>query len=129
MLIAFAISLLAGMALGFLFVLVGFAAYTAAPDSANAFYDSPLAALVGFVVGLIPVVIGAVFLTRTVRLRPYLHVTLFGILNVLIAAVSIPFFPDDPITTSDVAYLLVLVPVSLGTCWATLHGAPADAPK
>jgi len=118
--------MLAGAVLGFAWGLAGFTAFMTAADSADAFYESRLAAVAGFVIGLIPVVIGAAFLTRTVSQRPYKHVAIFGGLNLLVAVFSIPFFPEDPTTMSDVVYFIVLVPVGLVTCWATQKLTTAD---
>jgi hypothetical protein len=125
-LVAFVISVIAGAAFGFAWGIVGFTAFMTAADSADAFYESTLAAMAGFAVGLIPVVIGAAYLTRAVIQQPYKHVAIFGGLNVLMAILFIPFFPDDPTTMSDGVYFIVLVPVALVTCWATQKLTTAD---
>lgn len=119
-LIAFVISVLAGAALGFAWGIVGFAAFFAARDFAATFYESPFATIAGFMVGLIPIVVGAIYLTRSVTRHPYEHAAIFGGLNALLAILLIPFFQDELTTILDAVYFVIVVPVALVSCWCTL---------
>lgn len=126
---AFAISVGIAALIGVAWGILGFAAFLVAEDAAERFYESPVAAVAGFVLGYVPDVVGAVYLTMAVTCYPYKHATILGVMNAALSLLLVVLFPEGQTSAasviSDVFYSLLAVPIALLSCWITLRAVEA----
>lgn len=121
-LIGFAIAFLGGCALAILWGMVGFGVYLAIGPSADDFYKGPIAATLGWCVGIVPFAIGLVYVCRTVedsRVSNCLVVAAFSL------ATAIPFilFDEDPFDWTVAIYYLVefVLAGAIGAAWPRIQ--------
>lgn len=114
-----AIAFLGGCALAVLWGVVGFGVYLAIGPSANTFYDGPIAAMLGWCVGILPFVIGLVYVCRTVEDSWATNCFAVFALNVAIAFPFI-YFDKDPFDWTVAIYYLIqfVLAGAIGTAWS-----------
>lgn len=122
---AFAISVGIAALIGAAWGVLGFAAFLVAEDAAERFYESPVAAIAGFVLGYVPDAVAAVYLTIAVTCHPYKHATILGVMNAAFSLLLVVLFAEAQASAasviSDVFYSLLAVPIVLVSCWVTLR--------
>jgi hypothetical protein len=104
--IACAIGFIGGCVLGALWGFVGFCVYLLIGSSANAFYQGPIASVLGWCVGLIPFVLGLFYICHAIddsRIVNCLLVALFSVLT----AVPFIFLDEDPFDWTFCLYFLL----------------------
>ena len=114
------IAFVLGAVLAVAWGICGMIAFASIGDDAERLYESPLAHVGGWLVGLIPIAAGTVYLVGAVVKDYVTHCLVFvGIhigIHIAISIVFIFVFPDDDNSLSDIAYYLAMFPVSLVTC-------------
>ncbi|KLU03613.1 hypothetical protein RISK_004350 [Rhodopirellula islandica] len=113
---AIALSFVLGMVLGMAFGVSIAIAYLIGGERGTAIYDTPFGMIAGFLVGVVPIVVGARYLVREVATRPYLHCLVFGIANLAISLAFSLLPSETPTSLTDYLYMAGLIPVALITC-------------
>ena len=122
-LIGFAIGLIGGCILAVLWGMVGFVVYLSFGPSADTFYKGPIAPILGWCVGIVPFVIGILYVCRTIEDSWVVNSLAVAALNI---ATSIPFifFDNDPFDWTIAIYYLIefVLAGAIGAAW-TRRGA------
>jgi hypothetical protein len=105
-----------GAALAVAWGICGMMIFASIGDDAERLYESPLAHLGGWLVGLIPIAAGTVYLVKSIDSNYVTHCLIFVGINIAISIVFIFAFPDDDNSWGDIVYYLAMFPVSLMTC-------------
>lgn len=105
-----------GAALGIAWGICGMIVFASIGDDAERLYDSPLAHIGGWLVGLIPIMAGTVYLVKSIDSNYLTHCLVFVGINIAISIVFVFVFPDDDNSWGDVVYYFTMFPVSWLTC-------------
>jgi hypothetical protein len=110
---AFAISLIGGCVLAVLWAVLGFCVYFVVGPTADAFYRGPIAAALGWCVGLIPFVAGLFYLCHAIEEARGLNCILVTLLAVL---TSVPFLliDDQPFDWTILGYYVLQFVLAAG---------------
>ena len=105
-LIGFAIGLIGGCILAALWGIIGFVAYFSFGPAADTFYKGPIAPILGWCVGMVPFVVGIVYVGRTIEDSWVANSLVVAVLSI---ATSIPFifFDSDPFDWTIAIYYLI----------------------
>ncbi len=106
-LIAVAICFVLGFMLGGLFGAVFFSIAMIAGSSALEAVDSPVVIGLGFAIGIIPVICGAIFLGRQIKERLQTHAFLFAMINAMISGLFMLIPSETGVTWTDIGYCIL----------------------
>jgi hypothetical protein len=110
------IAFILGAVLAVAWGICGMIVFATIGDDAERLSESPLAHIGGWLVGLIPIAAGTVYLVKSISSDYVKHCLVFVGINIAISIVFIIVFPDDDNSWGDIVYYLTMFPVSLVTC-------------
>lgn len=117
-LIGFGIGFLGSIFLAIVWAVIGFVLAISLGDTIIAIYDSPIASLLGWCVGLVPFLVGLIY---TCKLIPDSHVLNCIITAILSISVSLPFMflGEEPLDWLVIGYhvLQLVMAMVVGLCW------------
>ena len=117
-LIGFAIGLIGGCILAALWGIVGFVVYFSFGPAADRFYKGPIAPILGWCVGMVPFVVGIVYVCRMIEDSWVANSLVVAVLSI---ATSIPFifFDSDPFDWTIAIYYLIEFVLAgvIGAAW------------
>ena len=102
-----------GCVVGIGFGIIAFALAFTLGSSINSYIDSPILMVAGFIVGLVPSVVGAFYLGRHIESRWLAHASIYSIANLLITFLFMLIPPESGTPWTDIAYCVLLVPVEI----------------
>ena len=118
-LIGFAIGFIGSCILAVLWGIVGFVVYLSIGSTADTFYKSPVASILGWCVGIVPFVVGLFYICRAIEDSRVANCLLVAALS---TATSIPFifFDEDPFDWSLTIYYLLefVLAGAIGAAWS-----------
>ena len=116
--IGFAIGLIGGCILAALWGIVGFVVYFSFGPAADTFYKGPIAPILGWCVGMVPFVVGIVYVCRMIEDSWVANSLVVAVLSI---ATSIPFifFDSDPFDWTIAIYYLIEFVLAgvIGAAW------------
>lgn len=113
--VATAICFGVGCVIGFAWGVMAFAIVATASPSVENPVDHPAWPVAGFIVGLMPSIVGAAYLGRQLKSKWWMHGIAYAILNFLISVtfMLIPF--EEGTSLAEIGYSLLLIPISVAT--------------
>jgi hypothetical protein len=106
-----------GCVIGIAWGVMAFAIVVTNGPSVENIADHPAWPVAGFIVGLIPSMVGAAFLGKQLESKWLMHGVAYALLNVLISAIFILIPSEEGISLGDIWYSLLLIPVSVATVY------------
>jgi hypothetical protein len=117
-LIGFAIGFIGGCILAVLWGIVGLAVYQLIGATADAFYEGPIASILGWCIGFVPFVIGLVYVCRTIEDSKVANCLVVAALSIA-TAIPFIFMDEDPFEWTVAIYYLFEVGLAgaIGAAW------------
>jgi hypothetical protein len=112
--IACLVSLVGLVVIGFVWGIIGFALYaTAGEEGIDTISQGIFGNVIGIFLSLIPIVIGAVYLTRCVSDEIGKHCLVFGVVSLALTVALALAYEDFGFAWNDIVYYLAIVPTAL----------------
>ncbi len=111
--VAIAIWFVIGCVVGVGWGMVAFPLAMTIGPSIESYIDSPVLVVIGFIVGLIPTAIGAIYLGRQLESRLLTHSILYSFSNILISAPFMLIPSEAGNFWTSFAYCVLCVPISI----------------
>jgi hypothetical protein len=107
------ISLIAGAVIGFGWGIIGLVVFATSGEEGIEVVLSPVGYIVGFIVSLIPVVIGVNHLLQSVAYDELKHCILFAVVNLIISFLFIFAAGDYDFAWHDILYYASIIPTAM----------------
>jgi hypothetical protein len=115
--VATAICFGVGCAIGIAWGVIAFAIVATASPSVENPVDHLVWPVAGFIVGLLPSIVGAAYLERQLESKWWMHGAAYAILNFLISVTFMLIPTEEGTSLAEIGYSLLLIPVSIATVY------------